>query len=314
MTSLLNTRFLLQGQQLIPSSEVWRLTWVPKPIHIPLIPIPCNPSGMLLEAAARKERGYLPEDADARRDLVKRIVASSSFARSNRLSEFLKYVCTLAEKGRFDDIHEQNIGSAVFKRTHDYDPGVDSIVRSHASRLRHRLKEYFEQEGQNESLILTIPRGSYIPAFEPRSTQEQASESEQATIVRNLIEEASSPAIASTEWALHLPIPSETSFETKDSETQSLKTIARLRIALIAAGIVIALLVTFLLWNPALASHPYGEDLASQNPLWKELVAGSAAKTVVVSSDSGLVMFQHLTGRPVSLASYMSGDYLKHAS
>ncbi len=64
----------------------------------------------------------------------------------------------------------RSIGSAVFGRTHDYDPGADSIVRSHATRLRHRLREYFEQEGQEEPLVLTVPRGSYIPSFEPRST------------------------------------------------------------------------------------------------------------------------------------------------
>src|ERR1700761_8854067 len=114
---------------------------------------------MLLESPDRLDRtdrahlSYPPEDAEARRALVKRIIASSSFARSNRLSEFLKYVCVLAEKGRFDDIHEQNIGSAVFGRPRGYGPGVASIFRSHASRLRHRLREYFEQDGRKETLI-----------------------------------------------------------------------------------------------------------------------------------------------------------------
>lgn len=258
---------------------------------------------MLLESPARVDRAYPPEDAEQRRALVKRIVTSASFTKSNRLSEFLKYVYALAEKGRFDDIHEQNIGSAVFGRTRDYDPGVDSIVRSHATRLRHRLKEYFEQEGINEPMVLKIPRGSYIPAFEPRTLWTEFTD-HTIPIRIPVAEEIAPPAPVSHE----LPIGAQ------DAAGPSSRTIARLWVALIAAGVMIALLIAVLLLPTRFALRPRTEDIASRNPLWKQFVAGPSSRTMVVSSDSGLVMFQHLTGRPVSLDSYLSGDYLKDTS
>jgi hypothetical protein len=268
---------------------------------------------MLLESPARAERTYPPEDAEERRALVKRIVASSSFAKSNRLSEFLKYVYVLAEKGRFDDINEQGIGSAVFGRTRGYDPGVDSIVRSHASRLRHRLREYFEREGLHEPLILHIPRGSYIPAFELRTADVLP---ESTATAQALQDENVSQAKADVSGE-KTPPPScsrETPIEEHHIEPASRKMIQRLGIALIVAGVVIVLLAILLLRHTPIALRPRGEDTVTRNPLWKQFIAGPATKTVVVSSDSGLVMYEHLTGRPVSLASYMSGDYLKQTS
>ncbi len=264
---------------------------------------------MLLETTTRVERGYPPEGADARRNLVKRIVASSAFTRSNRLSEFLKFVYSLAEKGRFDDIHEQNIGAAVFGRTRDYDPADDSIVRSHASRLRHRLKEYFEDEGRNEPLILTIPRGSYIPAFVPHSQWKPVTENSQSGIATEPAEElpletgraeAESPRTSLSE-------------EPEATEEKSIerKIIVRQRIVIIAAAVIIALLATALFVKYSSARRTQPQEPASQNPLWREFTEDNT-KTIVVSSDSGLVMYQHLTGHPVSLASYVSGEYLKN--
>ena len=271
---------------------------------------------MLLETPSRVERGYSPEDAEERRCLVKRIITSPAFSRSNRLSHFLKYVYSLAEKGRFDDIHEQNIGSAVFGRTRDYDPAADSIVRSHASRLRHRLKKYFEEEGQNEPLILTIPRGSYIPAFEPRSQWKPVTENSQ-TIVSSEFQDV--PALqhqTDTHETGPAPVPALGEDPNRKQETglESRKTIARLRIALIAAAALIAVLAMALFMKHPFASRAQQEESESQNPLWKEFMTNAGARTVVVSSDSGLVMHQHLTGQPVTLASYVNGDYLKNTA
>jgi hypothetical protein len=260
------------------------------------------------------ERSYPPEDADERRALVKRIVASSCFVRSNRLSEFLKYVYTLAEKNRFEDIHEQGIGSAVFGRMRDYDPGVDSIVRSHATRLRHRLKEYFEQEGSNEPLTLTIPRGSYIPSFEPRSVWVEAMETSRSPS-SPAPKETSSEASASAfeEEGMLLPDPPGSLPKTLEIEIPAPKTPQWVKVALLVAGAVICSLTILILFPMPFALRP-GADLASHNPLWRQFVAGPATKTTVVSADSGLVMFQHLTGRAVPLNSYLSGDYLKDTS
>jgi len=104
----------------------------------------------------------------APRELVGRIVVSPAFARSERLSTLLTYVCDMALTGRESEINEQKIGHAVFGRPRNYDSTIDGIVRTQASRLRQRLELYFQREGADEPMRIVIPRGGYVPIFEPR--------------------------------------------------------------------------------------------------------------------------------------------------
>ena len=97
-----------------------------------------------------------------------RVLESSTFVRSNKLKSFLIYVSERALSGRTDEITEQQIGVAVFGRRADYSPGEDSIVRSQARLLRAKLEAFFEDEGRDEPLRITIPKGTYIPVFEVR--------------------------------------------------------------------------------------------------------------------------------------------------
>src|SRR4051794_12657474 len=49
-----------------------------------------------------------------------------------------------------------------YDRSPDYDPEVDSIVRTEARRLRKKLHEYYEGDGGNSQVRITIPTGGYI--------------------------------------------------------------------------------------------------------------------------------------------------------
>ncbi len=89
--------------------------------------------------------------------------------KSPRLCSFLIYICDLFLRGRADEINELNIGAALFDRPANYDPSADGIVRSHASRLRQRLEQYFSEEGAQEPIRLLIPKGGYMPVFEPHT-------------------------------------------------------------------------------------------------------------------------------------------------
>jgi len=55
----------------------------------------------------------------------------------------------------------------VFHKPSDYSSLEDSSVRVHARHLRLKLHEYFDEEGRNEPIVLTIPRGCYTPIFKP---------------------------------------------------------------------------------------------------------------------------------------------------
>jgi hypothetical protein len=119
-----------------------------------------------------------PADAtiDSRRALISRVIRSSVFSKSERLSSFLSCVCELTLSGRASEINEQKIGTILFGRSSDYDSSIDGIVRTQASRLRQRLDLYFNGEGANEPIRIILPRGSYVPLFERQSTAKTVSD------------------------------------------------------------------------------------------------------------------------------------------
>jgi hypothetical protein len=54
---------------------------------------------------------------------------------------------------------------AVFGKPVGYSPVEDSAVRVHVRQLRLRLHEYYACEGRHESLMIEIPKGSYVLEF-----------------------------------------------------------------------------------------------------------------------------------------------------
>jgi TolB-like protein len=108
--------------------------------------------------------------ADEIRQQLDRIAASPMFANADRMTAFLRFVVDRALAGQADQLKEYVVGVAVFGRSDDYDPRLDSIVRVEARRLRTKLDEYYASEGRNDAVIVRIPRGSYVPVFERRDT------------------------------------------------------------------------------------------------------------------------------------------------
>jgi TolB-like protein/Tfp pilus assembly protein PilF len=93
-----------------------------------------------------------------------RALASANFARSERLSRFLRFVVERHLAGRDDELKESVIAMEVFGNR-DYDPKQDSIVRTEAGRLRARLAEYYVGPGSGEPLVFELPKGGYVPVF-----------------------------------------------------------------------------------------------------------------------------------------------------
>ena len=230
---------------------------------------------------------------DPRRELVERIVASPSFVRSPRLCSILLFVCELSLSGRNDEINELNIGATVFGRAQNYDPSVDGIVRSHASRLRQRLEQYFNEEGAHETTRLSIPKGGYVPVFQPVFQQKtrpwSAEETEPAAFL------ATADHAAPTRESL---VPS--------SEPLNRRVLWILSVALVLACACIVYLLA------ATRFHPRNlQNQAARHPFWKSFFSVDHP-TLVVCSDTGLTILENLTGREVSLADYLDGDYRTH--
>jgi hypothetical protein len=99
------------------------------------------------------------------RQELERILSSRGFARNERLSRFLRFVIERHLDDKDDEIKESLVAVAVFGRKPDYDPKLDSIVRTEAGRLRARLTEYYAGPGSGDPLIIEVPKGGYIPFF-----------------------------------------------------------------------------------------------------------------------------------------------------
>jgi TolB-like protein/Tfp pilus assembly protein PilF len=96
------------------------------------------------------------------RDQCARVLASPTFEQAPTLGRLLSYLVDQSLKGNIDSLKEFAIGLEVFGRGPSFDPRLDTIVRAHARRLRHRLAAYYESDGRNSAVILELPKGHYV--------------------------------------------------------------------------------------------------------------------------------------------------------
>lgn len=218
--------------------------------------------------------------------LAQRIAASRGFQRSELLQRFLLGVCELALDGRAHEINEQFIGIRIFGRPEGYDPGEDNIVRSYARMLRRRLDAYFAEEGVAEPLRLTIPRGGYVPVFEPVQGRRKPAKFALPAMFA-VDEEAANPPAVDRESA-------------RRPQAQ-----ARWRAAALAAlaGLAMGLGAwKSAEWFEARQSRP------AAHALWVQMFDKNR-NTLIVPADSGLGILENLTHMQASLDNYVDGSF-----
>jgi TolB-like protein/Flp pilus assembly protein TadD len=104
-------------------------------------------------------------DGQSVRDELVRVLSSASFVRSERQSRFLRFLVERHLEGRDTELKESLIAVEVFGRKPDYDPKLDSTVRTEAVRLRARLSKYYAGDGSRDPVIIELPKGAYTPVF-----------------------------------------------------------------------------------------------------------------------------------------------------
>lgn len=129
---------------------------------------------MSLQVITVLDRKVGPGDpAGQYEDLVHRVASSSTLEKSPRLRAFFLHVCRCALEDKPEEATEQQIAIYVYGRAPGYNPNDDNIVRSQARVLRMKLEHHFANEGKDEPVLITIPKGQYLPVFEPRSKEPQ---------------------------------------------------------------------------------------------------------------------------------------------
>lgn len=106
-----------------------------------------------------------PNVAEIRTQLEK-IVGSPDLQNASRLREFLRFVVNEGLDGRADSLKAYTIGIEVFDRPDNFDPITDTIVRVNAGKLRRALERYYLGPGRQDKILISIPKGRYIPVFQ----------------------------------------------------------------------------------------------------------------------------------------------------
>ena len=118
----------------------------------------------------RKDQGLMKTDNKptpaAIRAQLERILQSAEFRASDKQRNFLRFVVDETLAGRTSQIKGYTLAVAVYGRTERFDPQVDPIVRVEAGRLRRALAHYYLTAGKNDPVGITVPKGSYVPAFQ----------------------------------------------------------------------------------------------------------------------------------------------------
>jgi serine/threonine-protein kinase len=122
------------------------------------------------------------------RQQLDRILGSLTFQQVDRLKRFLTFITIEALGGRSDQLKEYVIGVQVFGKEESFDPRTDPIVRVQARRLRARLVSYYRDAGQNDEVVIELPKGGYSPVFKRRLSVVPAPRSLGAALVsRNTV-------------------------------------------------------------------------------------------------------------------------------
>jgi hypothetical protein len=211
---------------------------------------------------------------EERRALIHRVAWSREFEKSTRLREFLIYVCEHAVQEPTAEVHEQEIGHAVFGRDADYDTSQDNIVRVTASHVRKKLERYFVSEGASQPVVLEIPKGQYTPIFRERAAK-------------------------SDETTAGLP--------DKDLRTR-LAVLRRLVLILAASSSVLAIIAVVCgvqWWSLRLAAHSETKATPALNALWVRLLPPTG-RTDIVITDSSFGFFQGLLDHQLTLSEYLN--------
>lgn len=91
---------------------------------------------------------------------------AATLGNSTRLLRLITYIGEKYFNSETDKLREYNIATEVFGRSKTtFNAGEDAIVRVEAHRLRKRLKEYYEADGKDHPVHVSIPAGSYVPVF-----------------------------------------------------------------------------------------------------------------------------------------------------
>ncbi|CCM75345.1 hypothetical protein [Rhizobium mesoamericanum] len=110
---------------------------------------------------------------------LERILASGDLCLPDRARSFLRYVVeeTLAERSEY--LKAYTIAHTIFRRS-NFDAQNDPAVRIEAGRIRRELERFYLLSRQPEPVLITIPKGGYVPSFRANPEHDRTSAAQPA--------------------------------------------------------------------------------------------------------------------------------------
>lgn len=224
--------------------------------------------------------------SDDRWLLVQRITASEEFRRAEQLRNILQFVARSALLKPGKALSEIDIAVGVLNRPQNFDPAYDNIVRAQISHLRKKLADYFKTAGRDEAVVLTIPKGSYLPVFSTASA-------------RNAI----SPHVDS------IQAEEPKAFPGAEAGTRSARSVwKRLHFSLTIVFAIAFLIVSFAYWRAENRRVPGGNKDAALNPFVR-ILARFNGDVVIVIPDTSFAVMQSIMGKNIPLAEYLGKNF-----
>ena len=118
---------------------------------------------------------------------LNRIFAGKAFRQADRLKRFLSFIVEETLAGRGEHLKEFVVGVEVFGKDDSFDPRNDPIVRVQARRLRAQLARYYREEGQDDELVIELPKGGYAAVFRPTKAPAGRHSISPALVSRNAV-------------------------------------------------------------------------------------------------------------------------------
>jgi hypothetical protein len=201
---------------------------------------------------------------------IDRLTSSHVLHGSESLCKLLRYLARHVLDHPGTPIKEYQIATEVFGRSADFDPQLDSMVRVQAGRLRVKLSEFYASDGAEDSILVELPKGTYVVAFHHRSTMPGKTTASGNGAGAHPVAEAA----PRRNWII---------------------AIASLTFLLAVAAVVILSLVSNRNSAQAGISHDANTQPAAMRVFWNGFVSGSAEPWVIFSNakfvgrpDSGL--------------------------
>lgn len=235
-----------------------------------------------------------PAAAEERYLLIRRVAASELFTKAPRLRDFLLYAAECTLENRLADVREQVIAERVFKRSFDLHGGQDSIVRAEARNLRKRLETYFETEGKDEPVVVTMPKGGYALAFQTRERNAETSSKNGA-------------ASTTSDEVSHTPVVTVPSKPVlPDAPDRRMRLYRHAILVLGVFGVVMMALAFY--WRSA-ETRLAGELHIEPPMLPFSALFSNQTESIIVTSDTGLMQISSLAHRRISLDEYIARSY-----